>query len=478
MSMLADPQLAVYRPWVWIQIGELMINYPMGEDEKFGFLKDFRWSIGETYGSGVEFTLFDNSPQSYTKDWFSFLRTNIVDEKNLRIYFQWGVAGRKQNGAGVRGVPSNGGPYISQIHEMTMTGVNMEYVEGGANYKFNGQDSFAITQAVTSFDRIKNATFEEAVIQMIQLLQKDDILPSNFDVEYSNDVRRFFPQIFTVKRDWPCLGFPFLLTIQKWMFEIHSDQNIDKPDNLKVGWVVHPITIKGKVGLHFKSANYISDEMKSDLDIHINPPNAEQSSLGTGRHTAISFRPEFNSSAYWSMFPQLSKTDSMTRSIVHSGDGGAGVNLLKGAGNPSPQSGQSVDDPIRNKQAADAVRSGSAGAAANDGSLFVPSGMEVELLGIPNIDEISYLGKTVKLTVWNTAYLNIGGRDHPVTGVKSIKGGWSRTPPIDNRWPPEMKIVGINHYISTEGVYTTSLRLTPCGTGTAILTNQVSGSAR
>ena len=464
MIMLTDTQLAVYRPWVWIEIGDLKINYPEGRDEKFRFLKDFRMTVG--IGAGVEFTIFDDSPQSYKNDWFLYIRDTVVDKYNLRIKFQWGVAGRDQQGKGIRGFPATGGFHASRVHEMYLVGVELEYVEGGINYKFTGTDCFAITQTVTKYDKIPDATFEEAVKKMITLLQADNILPKDFKADYSQEVKDFFPQVFKVRLDWPFQGYPLLLTLQKWMFIINSNQNIDKPDNEKVGWTVFPITIAGELGIRFITSNYIAKSMQTGLEIHINPPNLKPygAPLGPGKHTAISFRPNFKGAVHWTMIPQLSATDSIKRSVIHSGDSGAGEEMRLGRGLPSAQPSQSVDSAINTRQATDGARSQVAGSASDGGSLFVGAEAEVELLGIPEVDEYNYFGNTVKMFVWNPAYLNIAGATNPVTGQLGTKG-WDRNPPLDKRWPRTKRIMGISHYISTEGVYTTTLKLVPTGGG-------------
>jgi len=298
---------------------------------------------------------------------------------------------------------------------------------------------------------------------MVSSLQQDNILPKNFQITYDPEIDVFLPQAGSVRRDWPFQGFPLLLVLQKWMFIIGSNQNLQKKDKEKVGWTVQPTTVEKKIGIHFALANHISEGNDSGLEIHVNPPN--NGPLGPGRHTAISFRPDFRGVAYWSMSPQLSVSPSLTRSIIHSGQqGGSDTNLRKGEGMSSHQSSPSVDDPVLPKQAANAVESQIAGAASNDGSLFTPAVAEVELLGIPQIDEIDYIGKNANLFVWNPAYLNIAGRANPITGIeKGISGGWDRRPPRDTRWPTIFIITGISHYISTEGVYSTSLKLAPTG---------------
>jgi len=44
---LTDPDMAVYRPWVWLKFAgaTFAINHPSGLDQKFRWLKDFRWTL-------------------------------------------------------------------------------------------------------------------------------------------------------------------------------------------------------------------------------------------------------------------------------------------------------------------------------------------------------------------------------------------------------------------------------------------------
>ncbi len=466
MSMLTDSKLAVYRPWAWVEIGKLKINYPDGPDEKFSYLKDFKWSIGGAGpGSGVEFTIFDNSPQSLSKDWFSYLRTRVAEEKKLMMNFQWGICGRKQDGSDIGGnVPASQGFYASRIHQMVLTGLKMEYVEGGINYRFNGSDSFAMVQAYVSFDSVKDVTFEVAVQKFIDKLKKDKVLPHDFEIEYDPILLELYPQIKTVRRTWEGQGAPYLLIIQKWMLTIDSERNKELEANEKMSFNLSPITLNGKTGLKFSISNYTSESLMSELDIHVNPPDSGYSLLGTGRHTAVSFRPDMNAHAYVIMSPQISAMDSTTRAVLHRGNSNSGANT-DNAGMQSAHYASAPDDPVSTKQQAGAFVAGIAGGAANEGSLFVPMSAEVELLGIPYIDEMHYMGKTVKLTVWNSSYLNLGGKKNIITGVTPDQGGWTRNPPIDNRWPNIMSIIGISHYITTEGVYTTTLKLVPGGSG-------------
>jgi hypothetical protein len=273
MSMLTDSKLAVYRPWAWVEIGDLKINYPYGPDEKFNYLKDFRWSIGGAGpGSGVEFTIFDNSPQDLSKGWFSYLRTRVAEEKKLMIKFQWGISGRKQDGSAIgRDIPAVISRYTSRIHEMVLTGLKMEYVEGGVNYRFNGSDSFAMAQAYVSFDKVSDVTFEVAVQKFIDQLKKDKVLPHDFEIEYDPLLLQVYPQIKTVRRTWEGQGAPYLLIIQKWMLILDSERNNESEDNEKISWTLSPMTCSGrdsKTGLIFRTSNYSNESLLSELDKH------------------------------------------------------------------------------------------------------------------------------------------------------------------------------------------------------------------
>lgn len=470
---LTDRDVAVYRPWAWVQIGEgnnaIKVNYPEGIDQKFRWLKDFKWQVGMgNQGASVEFTILEDRA-GWNIIWPGILKKsaggNTVDGQ--KVSCQWGYAGRYLDGSGVGSFPGSRGPYSSDIHELYITRMDMEYVEGGVHFKFAGTDKFAPTQSICKFDSVSDITFIEAVLSLIEdLKEPNGPLPGNFTADFDSDTN--FRKYFDIeqRRKWTCNGFPFLMTIQKWTTELRSKENHLFKDNKKVGPCIIPDTRKGQAKLVFKaSANETSNPI---FDIHVNPP--ENGPLGPGKHTALSIRPDFISQQLWTIFPQTIVVDKLFRSISHNEGQGKNLEDIQ-QGTPAPIAGTSLDDALTSSQKTEGLRSAAIGTAGNTGSLYVPIKLDVELIGIPEISNLDYLGKTVNLFLWNTAYIDDDLKWKREARIPSQAISFFPDSELnqsfglfDPRFSAKYIITGLMQNISGEGNYTTTLQLAPMPT--------------
>lgn len=467
---LTDSQIAVYRPWAWIQIGEgnnaIRINYPEGPDQKFRWLKEFRWQVGMgNQGASVEFTIVEDRA-GWNVIWPGILKRSAGGNtaEGQKVTCQWGYAGRRTDGSSVGSFPGSRGAYASAVHDLFITRMDMEYAEGAVNFRFSGTDKFSPTQSICKFDSVQDVTFPEAVLSLIEdLKQPSGPLPNNFTADFDSDpnFRKYFD--LDQRRRWTCNGFPFLMTIQKWTTELRSKENHNFKDNKKVGPCIIPDTRLGQERLVFKASAH--ESYSPFLEIHVNPP--EQGPLGVGRHTALSIRPDFLGNQLWAIFPQTINQGKLFRTIAHNENQGQELEQVQ-QGVPAEVASPALDDALTSEQKVETLRSTAIGTAGNTGSLYVPIKLEVELLGIPNMDSLDYLGKCVDLFLWNTSYIDDDLKWKREARIPSEASSFFPDAEtnqsfglFDPRFSAKYIITGISQNISSEGSFTTTLQLAP-----------------
>jgi hypothetical protein len=497
---LTDINAAVYRPWAWVQIGEseeLRINFPRGLDEKFRWLKQFRWSyFGNNQGSSVEFTIYEDRsgwnliwPGIVAKNVFA----NIEDCSRQNVYFQFGYEGRGIDGNRISDPSSVGGTrtkHSSSIHCLSIYKMDVEFIQGGISYKFVGQDQFAFAGNWTTFEFPTPLSFREAFKQLCELRKKQGLLSDTWDPEphFSDD----FEQKFDVDtpNNWPGSGYPFLLTVQKWTSELHYKENNNLKDHEKVGPCMIPVVDKDTQYIQFKPSYSTIPKNKALFEIHVNPPEGSSageiesgSGLGPGKHTALSIRPTFSGDYLWSLFPQITSQDTMTRSVGHQikSDGKLGES---GQGGQATVVAKPLDSPRTFRQNIINKMGTIIGTAGNNGALYIPIKLEVDLLGIPNLDDILYIGEYVIVYIWNTSYISdelkwrrearipseatslfppgsetsifgsISGEEVQIGTMDSMYYDF-----LDRRFSGSYLISGIAHVIDDSGAYKTTLSL-------------------
>jgi len=484
---LTDQDIAVYRPWAWIELGDtgLKINYPQGDDQKFRWLKDFRWSLnGTNKGSSVEFTIFEDR-SGWNQIWPGIVKKAIGLNGNESlntgtVRFQWGYAGRDVNNKGIAGFPSGSDPrHYSQPHRMVISKMNMEYVEGGVNYRFAGIDQFAQTQMSTNFGKQSDVTFKQAVNAMIAYLQdkKRAILSENFKANF-DALEKDFGQTMKKIDTWPGSGFPFLMTIQSWAARLTPDV-VGKGLN-KIGPALVVDTIADQEKLVFIPSLVrkptVNGKAQAVIEIDVNPPE-KQGSFGIGKHTAINIRPSINFDQLWAFFPQTSSMGHMDRVAPHNTDKDGRDMSHADQGTPAFVYSGAVDSSRPINEILQAMMCTALGTAGSTGSLYIPIAIEVELLGIPMMDSFDYLCQYVYLRLWNNAFIDdtlkwsrearlpgnaqalIGNAKDIIAGIDGVIGDGF----MDQRFSGLYLIAGINHQMTSEGSYTTTLQLIPAG---------------
>ena len=481
IMQLTDPDVAVYRPWAWIKLAdigieglsEVAINYPSGIDSKFRWLKEFKWYLGENTGSSIEFVIYEDRAD-WNQIWPSITQDAITQggsgANGKKVTCQWGYAARKTDGTGLGGFPaSDRGTYSSAVHAFYVTGFNIEYAEGGINYRFIGKDAFANVEAVSETGNSGDMTFENAVRSKLRLLEQRGVIPAGyssntiftpeFQSEFKSDV---------VTRQWEDSGYPWLLTVQKWMTKLASPNNLGRKDFDKKSPRMSPITERGKEGLMFTISRPSDNTVDSLMEIHVNPPESNLP-LGRGKHTAINIRPEISSEVLWALAPSVNQLKkSPFRGVVFNNNAGPQLDQGK-LGIRTVIPGGSPDDPIQEWQSVEGMRQ----MAVGGGLGILPVNVDVEILGLPELDKIQYFGETVYLIVWNTAFIN-DNLQWSRTGL--VLGSDHYAGLFDYRFTGNYVIKRISHQITDSGAYTTTLGMSPIVVGKLTDKNITPGS--
>ncbi len=479
---LTDPDLAVYRPWVWLKFGELdfAINHPNSVDGKFRWMKDFRWSINKANnGSSVEFTIFeDRAGWNYI---WPGVALSEINSTNKTALFQWGWAGRGDE------VGKNISPFsnsdetsipfaymrnenTSGIHELIINKLDVEYAEGGINYRFSGTDIFALAQYQVGSGANIDVTFKEAVFSLMSKMEQSNGIEQGYAERTASEgfTEDFINEFDTnQKRRWPENGFPLLMTLQKWTSQLRPKKNEVRSDGKKVVPLIVPDTTAGKTKMVFTTSYIESSEPL--FEIHVNPPDSS-GPLGVGKHTAVNIRPEMVGDRIMAMFPMTVRQGKLYREVQH--NEGAGPKMDKSnQGQPAEVASTDVGDPLTGNQATQAMQG--LAALGGSGSLFSAISLEVEILGMPSFDKIEYMSEYIKLIMWNTAYIDDDlkwKREARIPG--SFLGGPDTQPGLNpifaenaGLYDPKLtgiyNIGGMGHSMTADGSYTTTIKLIP-----------------
>jgi hypothetical protein len=460
--IILNPNISVYRPWVWIELPSgdstsLRINYPGADsiDRKFRWLKDFQWSLlNGGRGSSLSFTIFDNRGDMNQK-WMEIIQRNVLMQgisDDHFCKFQWGWAPRltgsfPDNSEQFGTIPPQ--PYSSEIHRMYVQGVDMEYVEGGINYRFYGVDAFTPALAVSFPEKLQDMSFELAIDNVKKYLIKNKIIHEQFVFDITPDFKEQYD--ITQKVSWGANNHSVLSAIQAWLAQI-TPKKIDKTKP-KVGPTMKPMTNDNRIGVQFdvsvqepSASNFIF----GNRFIHVNPPDSVTHG-GVGRHTAISMKPSFSGGQAWMFHLNSSVSEKKGREIYFTSDDPDGTTSSVRGGMSSHTVSPGPDSVQTGKNIQDSQQK-TVDVMPYTGSHFQPEKIELELVGIPFLDKIDMLGKFIKLRVWNPAYAN----DDTQTVER-----WVRTPAFDVRYPEDNYILGITHIMNSEGSYTTVLTVVP-----------------
>jgi hypothetical protein len=469
IMQLTDPDVAVYRPWVWLGFPNIpgldpnfRINYPQGVDAKFRWLKDFRWHIGDNQGVSVEFTIYEDRA-TYNQYWPYLITKALAGGGNAdgtgwtsQVQFQWGYSARYLDGTGIDGLPDDtSNQYHSSIHIAYIHDMTTEYAEGGMNYKFIAQDAFAPTAQVTQFGTY-TGHFDEAANAKVAKLKAAGILPQNYILDFNDP--QFKAKCLDGKPvlDYPDSGLPFQACLHEWMMTTYPIDNQFKEDYRKVSPRMIANDIKGQEGIRF-----VIDKPEENplFEIHVNPPEIE-TPLGRGRHTAISIRPQLDFARLAANYPQVNALQTQYfRGSFHADK--QGPEGKADVGIPIPMASPSVDSAQTPDQKRESI-----GSFASGGVILRSSFIEVELLGIPQLDNVAYYASSnlIWLYVWNTAYIDDSlnwSRLGSIEGALGINGQPDPNSQFfDPRFTGYYRISAITHSV-TEGAYTTTLSLIP-----------------
>ena len=464
MKVFRMPDAAIYRPWAWVQMDpsgshEGYINHPnTGPDQKFSWLKDFRYSLFENGGAGAEFTIFDNRG-THDGRWAKLARENLYhstsegQDPQWHAVFQWGWALRTLQSTGsnstIGSAPTGADrtPSQSSEHGLILSGAELEYVEGGVNYRFKCMDDFGLTQASQLAEQFVNVSFKEAVEKLIDILKERQVLSPYFQSDIQMDKK--FTEMFDPyrKTTWKSASYNSLSVVRNWVSQIPFRQ---RPPQ---GEYITPVIIQDDITKDFHrlristSPSIVGDYSDLGEVIHVFPPDTDPKML-----TTLSFRPSFAGNQFWPAYGKMNSIDNIKRELIDNASVGENIEEKPGGSHVSLAT-MEVDSSISQKERTMGIMNYAQAAGSYNNSMFLPVEAQVEILGSPALDSINDIGSKVSLVVWNPHYLD-GGFE----GVK-----WIRTPPTDTRYEIFKRgaiIQSISHNIQ-EGAYTTTLSLVP-----------------